>query len=91
MKTILIPTSLVKHLAKRLKAKTKDIEVYLPDLNIEGKRYFPDGEIYMKIVESKNLQNRKVIVLHSGAPKPNEGLIELELILQILRDNNVKP
>ncbi|MCH8741692.1 ribose-phosphate diphosphokinase [Patescibacteria group bacterium] len=91
MKTILIPTSSAKHLAKRLKAKTKDIEVHLPDLNMEGKRYFPDGEIYMKIVKAKNLQNRKVIVLHSGAPKPNEGLIELELILQILRDNNVKP
>jgi len=91
MKTILIPTSPAKHLAKHLKEKTEDIEVYLPDLNMEGKRYFPDGEIYMKIVKAKNLQNRKVIVLHSGAPKPNEGLIELELILQILRDNNIKP
>jgi phosphoribosylpyrophosphate synthetase len=36
------------------------------------------------------LKNKKVIILHSGAPDPNGGLTELELILQILRDNKVK-
>jgi ribose-phosphate pyrophosphokinase len=37
------------------------------------------------------LKGKRVIVLHSGAPRPNEGLIELELILQILRDNQIEP
>ena len=68
-----------------------NFEVIFPDLSRDGKRYFPDGEIYMRILKAKKLQGSRVIVLYSGAPKPNEGLTELELILQILRDNNIKP
>jgi ribose-phosphate pyrophosphokinase len=32
-----------------------------------------------------------VIVLHSGIPEPNAGLVELEMILQILKDKKIKP
>lgn len=91
MKTYLIPTSTVEYLARNILDKTKDFEIVFPDLSRDKKRYFPDGEIYMRIREAKELRNKRVIVLYSGAPKPNESLIELELILQILRDNNVKP
>ena len=98
----LILTSTTEHLApkqnkfatgqaKNILARTKDFEIVFPDLSRDGKRYFPDGEIYMKIFKANKLRNKRVIVLHSGAPEPNEGLIELELILQILRDNNVRP
>ena len=45
----------------------------------------------MRILKADQLRGKRVIVLHSGAPKPNEGLTELELILQILRDNQIKP
>jgi len=91
MKTFIIPTSQVGYLVKRIKGKTKDLEVISPDLSRDKKRYFPDGEVYMRILNTDKLRDKRVIVLYSGAPRPNEGLMELELILQILRDNNVKP
>jgi len=91
MKSYLIPTSSVEHLVRLIQAKNKSFEVIFPDLSRDGKRYFPDGEVYMKILKANKLKDKQVIVLHSGAPKPNEGLIELELILQILRDNDIKP
>ncbi|PIX88643.1 MAG: hypothetical protein COZ30_00315 [Candidatus Nealsonbacteria bacterium CG_4_10_14_3_um_filter_36_16] len=91
MKTFIIPTSQVRYLVKRIREKTKDLEVISPDLSRDKKRYFPDGEVYMRILNTDKLRDKRVIVLYSGAPRPNEGLMELELILQILRDNNVKP
>jgi len=91
MKNFIIPTSQAGHLAKDILLQKKNFEVVFSNLNKDGKRYFPDGEIYVKIPKVGQLRNKRVIVLHSGAPKPNEGLIELELILQILKDNDVKP
>jgi len=91
MKTFIIPTSTVEHFIKGIQRKTKDFNIVFPDLSRDKKRYFPDGEIYVKIQTAKRLKNKRVIVLHSGAPKPNEGLTELELILQILRDNKIRP
>jgi ribose-phosphate pyrophosphokinase len=96
MKVFAIPTSSAEHLTQNISRKIKrlgkdEIKILSPDLNREKKRYFPDGEIYMKILEANKLKNKRVIVLHSGVPKPNEGLVELELILQILRDSEVKP
>lgn len=91
MKIFIIPTSTAEHLIRGIKNRSKNFEVVFPNLNKDGKRHFPDGEIYMKILKAGKLRNKRVIVLHSGAPKPNEGLVELELILQILRDNNIKP
>ena len=91
MLSFIILTSQVGHLAKNILARTKNLNFIFPDLSRDGKRYFPDGEIYMGIKKAANLRGQRVIVLHSGAPKPNEGLVELELILQILRDNDVRP
>ncbi len=89
MKNYLILTSSIKHLAKNF--KKSGFEVILPDLNREKKRYFPDGEIYVKLSKVKEIRDKRALVLHSGAPNPNDGLVELELILQILKDNNIKP
>jgi len=91
VKNFIIPTSQTEKLARNILKIAKNFEVIFPDLSRDGKRYFPDGEIYMRILKAKKLQDSRVIVLYSGAPKPNEGLTELELILQILRDNNIKP
>lgn len=96
MKNFIIPTSSAEHLAKSIQVKTKSFEIVFPDLSRDGKRYFPDGEVYIRI-STKFLskfgrnQAKRIIVLHSGMPKPNEGLIELELILQILKNTKVKP
>lgn len=91
MKTCLISTSQGEHIAKQIGAKTKKLKVIFPNFNREGKRYFPDGEVYMNIAQARTLKQKRVVVLHTGAPQPNEGLVELELILQILRDNNIHP
>jgi len=37
------------------------------------------------------MKGKRVIVLHSGAPGPNDGLVELELLLQILKENELSP
>jgi len=91
MKTFIIPTSAAEHLMKSFLTKTKAFKVIFPAKSKDEKRYFPDGEIYMRILKANRLRDKKVVVLHSGASKPNEGLTELELILQILRDNQIKP
>jgi len=88
MGIVIIPTSKVKHLIGILAKKFK---ILFPGLNKNGKGYFPNGEVYVKIPKIERIKNKRVIVLHSGAPEPNEGLIELELILQILKDNKIKP
>lgn len=90
-KTFIIPTSTTEYLIKGIKSKGKNFKIIFPEKNRGEERYFPDGEIYMKIPPVKRLRQKRVIVLHSGAPRPNEGLIELELILQILKDNKIKP
>jgi len=87
----LIPTSQVLHLVNNIFKRSKNFEVVFPNLSRDGKRCFPDGEVYVKIPNLNELRNKRVTVLHSGAPKPNEGLVELELILQILRYYNLKP
>lgn len=86
----LILTSQAKHLKARLEASHKE-HVILPEPNKDGKRYFPDEEIYVRIAEAKRLTGKRVVVVHSGAPKPNKGLVELELILQILNDWKAGP
>ncbi len=85
MSTHIIPTSTAEHLVRGLE------RVIFPAKNREGKRYFPDSEIYLKIPEIAKLKNQRIVVLHSGAPKPNQGLIELEIILEILKNNKIKP
>ena len=87
MRKIIIPTSPAKHLTKGME---KNFKVIFPCLNKNGKRLFPDGEIYMKIKSAGFLKGKSVIVLHSGSPEPNHGLVELELILQILKDSKAK-
>lgn len=85
----IIPTTQAQHLGERLKRK-RGISVIVPDSNRDGKRYFPDGEVYAKIPEAKTLRSERVVVLHAGQPNPNGGLVELELILQILKDWKIR-
>lgn len=91
MKSAIIFTSTAKHLSESLKRKMKDFEFIFPGKNKEGEGFFPDGEVYVRIPEVNNLKGKRVIILHSGAPDPNNGLIELEMILQILKDHKIEP
>lgn len=87
----IILTSAAEYLAENLGSKGRKFKFIFPEKNREGRRFFPDGEVYLKISAISSLKGKRVVVLHCGAPEPNSGLIELELILQILKDHKIKP
>ena len=89
MQNILL-TSSAEHLAENLKKKGKNLNLVCLGKNKDNSRIFPDGEVYVKIPEIGKLKGKKVVVIHSGQPAPNEGLLELELALQILKENSVE-
>lgn len=89
MTTYIISTSKAQYLIKKI--KEKQIKAVFPKENKRGERQFLDKEIYVKIPEAERLKNKRVVILHSGAPDPNEGIIELELILEILKDYDIRP
>ena len=91
-KNFIILTSSAEYLAKTLKKKLKNFEFFIPKKNKDKKRCFPDGEVYVRLSKISALRRAKrVIILHSGSPNPNTGLVELELILQILKDCKIRP
>ncbi|MFA6098582.1 MAG: ribose-phosphate diphosphokinase [Patescibacteria group bacterium] len=81
----LIATSKARHLVPFLN-KSGKLQILSPEKNKDHKYHFPDGEIYVRLAKVHQLEKR-VIVLHSGCPDPNAGLIELEMILQILNNH----
>jgi len=84
----LIVTDFASHLGKKI-ARNPQFNVLFLGKNREESRIFPDGEVYVKLPLEK--LSGRVIVLHAGAPKPNEGLIELEIILAILKQAEISP
>jgi len=82
MKTNLIFTSSANHIAKAL-FKISDFEFYYTGRNKDGQKYFPDGEVYVKLGK---IPKRRTVVVHAGGPQPNDGLVELELLLKLLKD-----
>lgn len=79
----LVPTSSAEHLARQMEGQ-EGIKVLQLGTNKEGARMFPDGEVYARL-EGLSAATERVAVLHSGQPDPNGGLMELEMILEILR------
>ncbi len=67
-------------LAELLPAGTRIVK---PTPNKEGKFNFPDGEIYLRLPHLKDVGN--ITIVHSGYPNPNDGLIELYMMLDIIR------
>lgn len=84
----IIATTQAEHIAKKI--TDKDVKVFLVDKNKEGKRLFPDGEVYIKLAKINRIKGRTV-VLHSGAPTPNQGIMELKGVLAILNEAKIKP
>lgn len=79
----LIHTTPARHLLPRL-ARTDGVRILPSGKNNDRAQFFPDGEVYVCVPESFSPEER-IIVLHSGAPHPNRGLIELEMTLAALR------
>jgi phosphoribosylpyrophosphate synthetase len=85
MKTnIIISTRAARHLLVGAKPIiSKATEIIMPEPNKEGSYVFPDGELYFRVSGLKH--TRRVVILHSGYPDPNGGLIELYMLLNIVR------
>ncbi|MFA6394310.1 MAG: ribose-phosphate pyrophosphokinase-like domain-containing protein [Patescibacteria group bacterium] len=86
----IICTSQAEHLVKLLKKDKKNFRIIKNGKNKDKKRYFPDGEIYARLEGIKNPEGR-TIVIHSGMPRPNDGLMELKMVLEILKERSIKP
>ncbi len=84
----IIPTTAAEHLGKRLQTN-RDFKVKFIDMNKDGKRFFPDDEVYVRLSRFREDSDR-AIVLHAGAPKPDKGLMELKMVLEILNEKNVR-
>lgn len=84
----IIPTTQAEHIAQNL-TRQEGIEVLFLGKNKDNLKYFPDGEIYVSIPQIKKIDDR-VVVLHSGSPHPNRGLIELQMVLAILKKAQIK-
>lgn len=82
----IIVTSGAEHLGEDL-SKNSEFNIHYLGKNKDNKRYFPDGEIYISL---DKLSSEKVVVLHSGSPKPNDGIVELELVLELLKERKIK-
>lgn len=52
-----------------------------------GGRVFPDGEVYVQLEEAGDLDTATVV--HSGAPDPNQGLMQLYGLLELLDSHDV--
>ena len=90
MKTIIISTSTAEHLVPLMAKKMRGARFVLLNRRGNERWYFPDGEIYARLGDVEKIKNKRVIVMHAGMPNPNAGLVELELILQILKTNGIK-
>ncbi|HYC34487.1 MAG TPA: ribose-phosphate pyrophosphokinase-like domain-containing protein, partial [Candidatus Paceibacterota bacterium] len=89
MKTIIVPTLGAEHIVSSLKLP-EGFETMIPLGNKEGKRFFPDGEIYARLPDEIEGFDGRVVILHSGQPDPGNSLTELEIILSTLKRANVQ-
>lgn len=81
----LISTRNAEHIAKKLEDKA---DVLYIASNKDGKNIFPDGELYVRIPDVEKVRGKRTMILHSGMPSPNESLLELESVLEILNYNS---
>lgn len=83
---IVIPTSTAHHFFPVDHGsfhRDTNIRVIFPTANKEGAYRFPDGEVYVRVPGLGSA--KQITVVHSGYPDPNDGLIELYQILDIIR------
>ncbi|MEI7777008.1 MAG: ribose-phosphate pyrophosphokinase-like domain-containing protein [bacterium] len=79
---VVIPTQNARHLFDHYRLVPKGARLLIPTPNKEGSYRFPDGEIYLRLPGLSDVKN--IIIVHSGYPDPNSGLIELRMMLDII-------
>ncbi|MDY6776580.1 MAG: ribose-phosphate diphosphokinase [Candidatus Nanohaloarchaea archaeon] len=77
MRTVLTPT------AEHLDLDAETLDRHPNDDSLE----FPDGEVYVQLEGVEDVED--ALVVHSGAPGPNTGLMHLFGTLELLRENDV--
>lgn len=89
--TYIIPTTNAEHLTTGFK-KSKDIKIVYLDKNKDGRRYFPDKEVFVSVSKGLEIKDNdhRVVVLHSGMPLPNRGVVELEMVLAFLKQEGIQ-
>lgn len=90
-KNYLIFCSNAEHLVGSLRKKINTFQFIFPEKNKDGRRFFLDGEVYIRISGLEKIKKGRVVVVQSGMPEPNSSLIELEMVLQILKDKGINP
>jgi ribose-phosphate pyrophosphokinase len=83
-KHLIIPTYTARHFfapGSTLLSRP-EASVLFPSPNKEGLYWFPDSEVYLRVPHLK--EATKVLIVHSGYPHPNRGLIELFMMLDIV-------
>lgn len=86
LKNVIIPTIRAEHLTSLMKIrKGSSWSIVKPLGNKEGQRFFPGGEVYVRLPEEVLSVAGRVVILHSGMPDPNGGLVELEMILSVFK------
>lgn len=53
-----------------------------------GRKVFPDKEVYVQLPEIQDIENAKII--HSASPRPNQSMMFLYGILEILKESEIE-
>ncbi len=90
MSVYVIPTFYTRHITDGWGNRYSDISVVNFKPHSTGGDYvLPGGDTYSRIPNIEELQGERVVVLHSGYPHPNRGLMFLNIILNSLKDPRV--
>src|SRR3989344_539766 len=88
-KTNLIFTTAAEHLVKYFENQA-GFSIIPINQNKDKNNIFPDGEVYVRIDKIKEIKDERIVVIHTGSPNPNSGLIELEMILSVFNHIGAK-
>jgi ribose-phosphate pyrophosphokinase len=86
--TYLIPTSKAEFLFNDF--KHDGCRVAFTGKNKDGKKHFPDGEVYVKVDNLSRMEGNKAVVVHTGYPDQGNGVMELEMILGVLKNAGIE-
>ncbi len=86
---VVIPTFSARHLGGKL--RNYDIKVIYSGKNKDGKRYFPDGELYTRIPLDRIPRDAEVVVLYSGQPEPDKNWRQLFATAYALEEDGIYP
>lgn len=70
-----------EHIGRKLAKEPYNLEVLFTGVNKDGKREFPDQEMYFRLNDYEKLAGQRVVIITCGQPKPADCLFELDLLI----------